>query len=70
MKPQKTAFLGRLIATDEPVPTVIERAHATSPMLLIADHAGNLVPRSLQQLGLPQAELDRHIGIDIGILGR
>jgi predicted N-formylglutamate amidohydrolase len=69
MKPQKTVFSDRLIATDEPVPTAIERAHATSPMLLIADHAGNLVPRSLQQLGLPQSELDRHIGIDIGILG-
>ena len=38
-------------------------------MLLIADHAGNLVPRSLRQLGLPQSELERHIGIDIGILG-
>ena len=60
---------GRLIARDEPAPTVIERVGGASPMLLIADHAGNLVPRSLQQLGLPQSELDRHIGIDIGILG-
>ena len=68
MKPQKPVFSGRLIATDEPVPAVIERARGTSPMLLIADHAGNLVPRSLGQLGLPQAELDRHIGVDIGIL--
>jgi predicted N-formylglutamate amidohydrolase len=62
-------FVNRLIATDEPAPTAIEQANGISPMLLIADHAGNLVPRSLRQLGLPQSELDRHIGIDIGILG-
>ncbi|MGB9143939.1 MAG: N-formylglutamate amidohydrolase [Aestuariivirga sp.] len=60
---------GRLIAADELSPIVVERANGASPVLLIADHAGNLVPRSLQQLGLPQSELDRHIGIDIGILG-
>jgi predicted N-formylglutamate amidohydrolase len=59
----------RLIAPDEPAPMVIEQANGANPMLLIADHAGNLVPRSLRQLGLPQLELDRHIGIDIGILG-
>src|SRR5438128_2964618 len=62
-------FANRLIASDEPAPTAIEQANGISPMLLIADHAGNLVPRSLRQLGLPQSELDRHIGIDIGILG-
>ena len=60
---------GRLIAAGEPSPAVVERANGASPVLLIADHAGSLVPRSLQQLGLPQPELDRHIGVDIGILG-
>lgn len=64
-----TLFANRLIAPDEPAPTAIEHANGASPMLLIADHAGNLVPRALRQLGLPQSELDRHIGIDIGILG-
>lgn len=67
--PVMPLFAGRLIWRDEPAPVVVEKAEGRSPMLLIADHAGNLVPRSLQQLGLPQAELDRHIGIDIGILG-
>ena len=59
----------RLIGKDEPAPVAVERAGGACPMLLIADHAGNLVPRSLRQMGLPQDELDRHIGIDIGILG-
>jgi hypothetical protein len=63
------AYSERLLAHDEPAPAAMERAGGTSPMLLIADHAGNLVPRSLRQLGLPQSELDRHIGVDIGILG-
>jgi predicted N-formylglutamate amidohydrolase len=67
--PDSPQFSNRLIAPDEPAPVVIERADGGSPMLLIADHAGNLVPRALRQLGLPQSELDRHIGIDIGILG-
>jgi predicted N-formylglutamate amidohydrolase len=67
--PDSLPFPNRLIARDEPAPTVIEQANGASPMLLIADHAGNLVPRSLRQLGLPQLELDRHVGVDIGILG-
>lgn len=37
--------------------------------MLIADHAGQAVPRALRLLGLPQHELDRHIGWDIGIAG-
>lgn len=65
----RPSLAGRLIGRDEPSPVAVERAGGASSMLLIADHAGNLVPRSLQQLGLPQVELDRHIGIDIGILG-
>lgn len=67
--PDSPLLASRLIAPDEPAPTVIEQANGANPMLLIADHAGNLVPRSLRQLGLPQSELERHIGIDIGILG-
>jgi predicted N-formylglutamate amidohydrolase len=58
----------KLISVDEPAPVAAEGADGTSPFLLIADHAGNRVPAILDNLGLPQAELDRHIGIDIGIL--
>jgi predicted N-formylglutamate amidohydrolase len=58
-----------LISTGEPAPVTLELVDGRSPFLLIADHAGNRVPSSLGRLGLPQAELDRHIGIDIGILG-
>ncbi|GAN81361.1 N-formylglutamate amidohydrolase [Acidocella aminolytica] len=40
-----------------------------SPFLLTADHAGRLVPRALGDLGVPPAEMDRHIAWDIGIAG-
>ena len=40
---------------------------AGSPFLLLGDHAGREIPRSLGNLGLPEAELGRHIAWDIGI---
>jgi predicted N-formylglutamate amidohydrolase len=36
-------------------------------ILLLADHASNHVPDEFEQLGLPQAQFERHIGYDIGI---
>jgi predicted N-formylglutamate amidohydrolase len=58
-----------LLAADEPRPVTVYNADATSPFLLVADHAGNLIPRALGRLGLAAAELQRHIGWDIGIAG-
>ncbi|MCU0910126.1 MAG: N-formylglutamate amidohydrolase [Rhodobacteraceae bacterium] len=58
-----------LLAADEPDPVAVDRPDATSPFLLIGDHAGNLVPRALGDLGLQRPDLERHIGIDIGIRG-
>ena len=34
--------------------------------VLVCDHASNAVPAHMERLGLDQAELDRHIGWDIG----
>ena len=42
---------------------------AVSPFLLLGDHAGKRVPRALDQLGLPDSEIERHIGWDIGVAG-
>jgi predicted N-formylglutamate amidohydrolase len=48
--------------------TVVERfhGHGRAPVLLICDHAGRRVPAHLDDLGLPEVELARHIGWDIG----
>lgn len=40
---------------------------AASPFLLLGDHAGREIPRSLAGLGAPAAALDRHIAWDIGV---
>ena len=37
-----------------------------SAFFILCDHAGNLIPRALGALGLPAAELARHIAWDIG----
>lgn len=39
---------------------------ATRPLLLICDHASAEVPPELNGLGLPEGEIRRHIGWDIG----
>ena len=58
-----------LLHPDEPAPFRILRPEGRSDMVLTADHAGRVIPRRLGTLGLPQSELDRHIGWDIGIAG-
>jgi len=44
-------------------------AAGTSPFLLTSDHYGRILPRALGDLGIPESELVRHIGWDIGIAG-
>ena len=41
-------------------------------LLILVDHASNFIPPEYQSLGLPEAELERHIAYDIGAgaLGR
>jgi predicted N-formylglutamate amidohydrolase len=58
-----------LLGPDDPAPFTLIGEGAPSPFLLIADHAGQAVPAALDRLGLAQAELDRHIGWDIGVAG-
>ncbi len=58
-----------LLAADEPAPVTVYNEGGTSPFLLVADHAGNLMPRALDRLGVAEAECRRHIAWDIGIAG-
>lgn len=58
-----------LLAPDEPAPVTVLREGGASDVFLTADHAGRLIPRSLRQLGVPDAEMARHIAWDIGIEG-
>lgn len=56
-----------ILAPDEPAPVETLNPGGQSPFLLTADHAGRRIPRSLGDLGLPEAERLRHIAWDIGI---
>ena len=57
-----------LLATDEPPPFSETRRHARSNFIIVVDHANARIPRRLASLGLPPAELQRHIAWDIGAL--
>jgi predicted N-formylglutamate amidohydrolase len=59
----------KLLAEDEPGPVSVHNAGGKSPFLLVADHAGRLIPRALGHLGVDDADLQRHIAWDIGIAG-
>src|SRR3954447_3359309 len=52
------------------VPPVLEiNPTGASPFLLTCDHYGRLIPGALGDLGVPEAEMARHIAWDIGIAG-
>jgi predicted N-formylglutamate amidohydrolase len=44
----------------------VRRGDAVGPFVIVCDHASKFVPPELDQLGLPDSELARHIGWDIG----
>jgi predicted N-formylglutamate amidohydrolase len=58
-----------LLAPGDPAPVTVHHEHGASPLLIVADHAGNAMPRALGRLGLPESECARHIAWDIGIAG-
>ncbi len=55
-----------LLAPDDPAPFEVIEDERRSPFLITCDHAGKRLPRALGTLGLPESELSRHIGWDIG----
>ncbi len=57
-----------LLGADEPSPVLEEGSDRLSDFLVVVDHAGRRMPRRLGGLGLPPAELERHVAWDIGAL--
>src|ERR1700675_1323438 len=58
-----------LLDTQDVPPVFEDNAAGRSPFLLTSDHYGRIIPRILGDLGLPAAELTRHIAWDPGIAG-
>ena len=56
-----------ILTERDPAPFGERNPEGRSRLLFISDHHLNRVPESLDKLGLPDEELGRHIGYDIGI---
>ncbi|MEJ0065505.1 MAG: N-formylglutamate amidohydrolase [Caulobacteraceae bacterium] len=57
----------RLLTAGETPPYSVRNPGASSPILLIGDHAGREIPAALNGLDLPAAALGLHIASDIGV---
>lgn len=56
----------QLLGPDDPPPFSVFNETGQTPLLLLCDHASKSVPAALGDLGIPEGELARHIGWDIG----
>jgi predicted N-formylglutamate amidohydrolase len=56
-----------LLGPGDPAPAEIVNPDGRAALVLTCDHAGRAIPAALGDLGLPAAELDRHIAFDPGI---
>jgi len=57
-----------LINNTDPAVVTVDNLTGSAPVLVTCDHASNLVPKQLSNLGLDDQELKRHIAYDIGAL--
>lgn len=67
-KPDRSIVSG-LLQPDEPPAVEVVNPVSDATALFICDHASRRLPRSLGSLGLTQAQLESHIGWDIGAAG-
>lgn len=56
-----------LLGPTDGMPFHITNTAGRSSFLLVGDHAGHAVPAKLARLGLADADLARHIALDIGV---
>ncbi|MDH3389874.1 MAG: N-formylglutamate amidohydrolase [Gammaproteobacteria bacterium] len=55
-----------MIGPDDPPPYTIINDQGEASLLLVGDHASNVIPKSLENLGLDASALTQHIAYDIG----
>ena len=56
----------QLLGPGDPPPFSVHNEGGKAPLLLLCDHASKAVPKSLNMLGITDAELSLHVGWDIG----
>lgn len=59
--------MSKLLEPNDPAPFEVINPEGRSPILFVSDHNGKAVPHGLDNLGVHQWEIERHIGHDIGI---
>ncbi len=59
----------RLLQTGDPEPVESINSTGASPLFLTCEHAGRAIPAALGDLGIPAAEMNRHIAYDVGAEG-
>ncbi len=63
------ALAKRMTRSSQFSPFQLIEGNRAGGMILLGDHAGRDVPEEYASLGLPPAELERHIAYDIGVEG-
>jgi predicted N-formylglutamate amidohydrolase len=58
----------RLLQPNEPPAAFVSGLNGSSPFVIVVDHANARIPRALNNLGVSDQELKRHIAWDIGAL--
>ncbi|MBP2311050.1 N-formylglutamate amidohydrolase [Azospirillum soli] len=64
--PPRAAPPPPLLGPDDPPPVTVLNPDSESALLLVCDHATRAIPKALDQLGLTEEQLCRHIAYDIG----
>jgi len=55
-----------VLSPHDPDPVAIVNPDGKSVFLLTCEHAGRAIPKRLGDLGIPRADMDRHIAYDVG----
>lgn len=55
-----------LLSPDDAAPVAIVNPQQQARIVLTCEHAGRAVPKTLADLGIAEAEMDRHIAYDLG----
>jgi predicted N-formylglutamate amidohydrolase len=66
MDPESQTAELPLIGPDDPAPFTLINEDGQTPALLVCDHASRAFPRAMQQLGVADWVLDKHVACDIG----
>jgi len=66
MQDAETSKPIKLLRAGDPAPFTVLNPLGRAKVLLVCDHASRAVPQALAGLGLPESELAKHVGWDIG----